>query len=214
MTPHSTTGFQPYELMFGCKAPMPCDTWLRLDQYQEGPLVGKAAWLGQQLDTLVSTNKCAIKSIQKTTLRNKLRVGGDELCIPIGNHILLRDHPKGQNKFKDWYKSDIYVIVDSHTEEPNVYYIQPLDDTQKVKPKAVNQQELFDLKRSSPWSESQDSETVDDQIPQLPLLFPDNTFKGDTTTFSPITHPYNTRSKNKTAAACRQAVVEILVTHL
>ena len=27
-TPHSTTGFQPYELMFGHKAPMPCDDWL------------------------------------------------------------------------------------------------------------------------------------------------------------------------------------------
>ena len=90
------------------------------------------------MDTLVSANKHAIKSIQKTTLRNKLRVGGDELHIPIGNHVLLRDHPEGQNKFKDQYKSDIYVIVDSHKEEPNVYYIQPLDDTQKVKPKAVN----------------------------------------------------------------------------
>ena len=138
MTPHSTTGFRPYELMFGCKAPMPCDTWLGLDQYQEGQLVGKAAWLGQQLDTLVSANKHAIKSIQKTTLRNKLHVGGDELHIPIGNHVLLRNHPEGQNKFKDQYKSDIYVIMDSHKEEPNVYYIQPLDDTQKVKPKAVN----------------------------------------------------------------------------
>ena len=73
---------------------------------------------------------------------------------------------------------------------------------------------LFDLKRSLPQSESQDSETVHDQIPQLPLLSPDNTFKGETTTFSPLTHPYNTRLKNKTAAACRQAVVEIQVTHL
>ena len=90
MTPHSTTGLQPYELMFGCKAPMPCDAWFRLDQ-----LVGKAAWLGQQLDILVSANKHVIKSIQKTTLRNKLRVGGDELHIPIGNHVLLRDHPEG-----------------------------------------------------------------------------------------------------------------------
>ena len=92
-TPHSTTGFQPYELMFRRKAPMPCNTWLRLDQYQEGQPVGKAAWLGQQLDTLVSANKHAIKSIQKTTLRNKLRAGGDELLIPTRNHVLLRDHP-------------------------------------------------------------------------------------------------------------------------
>ena len=185
--------------------------WIK---YQEGQPVGKAAWLGQQLDTLVSANKHAIKSIQKTTLRNKLCAGGDELHIPIGNHVLPRDHPEGQNKFKDWYKSNVSIIVDSHKEEPNVYYIQPLDDTQRVKPKAVNWWELFDLKRSSPQSELQDSETVDDQIPQLPLLFPDKTFKGETTTFSPITHPYNTRSKNKTATACRQVVVEIQVTHL
>ena len=121
-TPHTTTGFQPYEVMFGCKAPMPCDAWLRLDQYQEGQPVGKAAWLGLQLDTLVSVNKHMIKSIQKTTLRNKLHAGWDELHIPIGNHVLLREHPEGHNQFKDWYKSDVYVIVDSHKEEPNVYY--------------------------------------------------------------------------------------------
>ena len=96
------------------------------------------AWLGQQLDTLVSMNKCTMKSIQKTTLQNKLRNDGDELQIPIGNHMLLRDHPEGYNKFQDQYKSDIYVIVDSHKEEPNVYYIQPLDTTQKVEPKVVN----------------------------------------------------------------------------
>ena len=26
--PHSVTGHQPYELMFGCKAPTVCDAWL------------------------------------------------------------------------------------------------------------------------------------------------------------------------------------------
>ena len=51
-TPHSTTWFQPYEFMFGCKAPMPCDNWLGLRNYEVD---------GQQLDTLVSTNKWALK---------------------------------------------------------------------------------------------------------------------------------------------------------
>ena len=32
-TPHASTGFQPYELMFRCKAPMPCDNWLGLNNY-------------------------------------------------------------------------------------------------------------------------------------------------------------------------------------
>ena len=30
---HSASGYQPYELMFGCKAPTICDAWLRPAQY-------------------------------------------------------------------------------------------------------------------------------------------------------------------------------------
>ena len=33
--PHSTTGYQPYELMFGCKAPTIHDAWLGLANYNE-----------------------------------------------------------------------------------------------------------------------------------------------------------------------------------
>ena len=33
VTPHSTTGFQPYQLMLGHKAPSPCDNWLGLGEY-------------------------------------------------------------------------------------------------------------------------------------------------------------------------------------
>ena len=33
-TPHASTGIQPYELMFGHKAPMPCDNWLGLENYK------------------------------------------------------------------------------------------------------------------------------------------------------------------------------------
>ena len=56
-TPHSTTGFQPYELMFRRKAPMPCDNWLGLRQYETGGLKSKLAWLSQRLDALVAANK-------------------------------------------------------------------------------------------------------------------------------------------------------------
>ena len=32
-TPGATTCYQPFQLMFGRKAPMPCDNWLELSQY-------------------------------------------------------------------------------------------------------------------------------------------------------------------------------------
>ena len=88
-TPHSTTGFQPYELMFGCKAPMPCDNWLGLRHYEADSLKSKTAWLGQQLNTLVSANKQALKLIHKKTQHNKACVSGKQLLILVGNHVLL-----------------------------------------------------------------------------------------------------------------------------
>ena len=55
-TPHSTTKFWPYKLMFGCKAQTPCNNWLGLRQYETSSK-SKSAWLSQQLDALVAANK-------------------------------------------------------------------------------------------------------------------------------------------------------------
>ena len=124
--PHTSTGFQPYKIMFGCKAPMPCNDWLGLAHYKSDSFKSKTVWLNQQLSAMMHANKQALKLISKSTQCNKHLTGRKELVIPIGNHVLLQDHPEGCNKIQNRYKSDIYVMV-SHHDEPNVYYIQPLD---------------------------------------------------------------------------------------
>ena len=50
---------------------------------------------------------------------------------------LLRDHPEGHKNIQNRYKTDIYVMV-GHHDEPNVYYIKPLDSgsDKKVHPKS------------------------------------------------------------------------------
>ena len=50
---------------------------------------------------------------------------GKDLKIPIGNLVLLRDHPEGQNKIQDHYKSELYVVESKHW-DLNVYKIKPL----------------------------------------------------------------------------------------
>ena len=75
---------------------------------------------------MLHANKQALKSIKQSVQCNKNHTGGKSLDIPIGNHVLLRDHPEGRNKIQDRYKSDVYVVVGHHT-EPNVYYIQLLN---------------------------------------------------------------------------------------
>ena len=143
-TTHSPMGFQPYELMFGHKAPMPCNNWLGLRQYEMGRLKSKTAWLSQQVDALVAANKQALKLICKTTQYSKAHAGSKQLLILVGNHALLPDHPEGCNKIQDRYKPDIYVVV-GHHQETNVYYIQLLNPDHKGHPKVVNHHQIYDL---------------------------------------------------------------------
>ena len=137
-TQHASTGFKPYELMFGHKAPMPCDNWLVLGNYQSDSFKSKTVWLNQQLNAMMHANKHALKLINKSTLCNKSVTGGKDLSISVGNHLLLHDHQEGRNKIQNRFKSDIYVVVNHHP-EPNVYYIQLLDVNKKCSPKMVNQ---------------------------------------------------------------------------
>ena len=223
-TPHTSTGFQPYELMFRHKAPMPCDDWLGLAHYKSDSFKSKTVWLNQQLSAMMHANKQVLKLINKSTQCNKCLTGGKELVIPIGNHILLRDHPEGQNKIQNRYKSDIYVIV-SHHNEPNVYYIQLLNLDKKVHPRVVNWHQLFDLNWSIPPSIS--SSSAADDLASVPSFLHSNrssNFNSHSNidlnssidsngTNGTQLHHYNTRHKHKATTASRQVVAETIITH-
>ena len=214
-TPHSTTDYQPYELMFGCKVPMPCDNWLGLNNYKPAHFKSKTAWLNEQLNALLYANKQALKGIHKSTNRNRDRNSGKYIPIPVGNHVLLHNHLEGCNKIQDRYKSDVYIVVGNHLEEPNVYYIQLLNSSKPGQPKVVNRCQLYDLKRSVPPSMS----SLDDDGFASILSFLNrqrhHNFSsniGDNLDIIP--HHYSTRSKHKTAATVNSGVVETMVTHL
>ena len=67
------TGYQPYELMFGCKAPTVCNAWLGLAQYNDHYSQSKSAWVNKQHELILASNKTA------------LHVGGSPLDIPKDN---------------------------------------------------------------------------------------------------------------------------------
>ena len=141
--PHSVTGYQPYELMFGWKAPTICDNWLGLAQYNDQASTNKCAWVNEQHELLMSLTRQALKHIKQSAKKSQSRTAGKTLHILVGNLLLLRDHPEGCNKIQDNYKSELFIIVDHH-KDPNVYAIQALN---KKPPKGtVNRQQLFDLK--------------------------------------------------------------------
>ena len=135
--PNSTTGFQPYELMFRHKAPMPCHNWLRLNKYKLDSFKSKTAWLNQQLNAMLYPNKQVLKLIHKSTKCNKDHTSGKDLLITVGNNILLHDCPEGRNKIQDRYKPNVYAKIGHHG-KPNVYYIQRLNKDKPGQPRVVN----------------------------------------------------------------------------
>ena len=200
--------------MFGHKASMPCNNWLGLHNYQPASFKSKTAWLNEQLNTMLYTNKQALKGIHKSTKWNKDRTSGKDIPIPVGNHVLLRDHPEGHNKIQDWYKSEVYIVV-GHHQEPNVYYIQLLNSNKPGQPKVVNRHQLYDLKRSVPPSTSPMGDDGFASIPSFLNRQPHNSKSNfSNSNDQHISHHHSTCSKRKTAITVNPVVVETIVTHL
>ena len=181
---HSTTGYQPYELMFGHKAPTICDVWLRLADYDDKFLQSKCEWVNQQHEPILAVNRHTLKRIKQSVEKSVSQAGGKDLAIPIGNLVLLHDHPEGQNKIQDHYKRELFVIESKHR-DPNVYKIKPLCG--KGLMCMVNQWQLFDLQKSS-------GDNLLHLAPDtyLPIMLTQKLPK-----VPQITHPYGTWSKTK-----------------
>ena len=94
--PHDTTGYQPYDLMFGRKALTMCYSWLRLANYNDNFSQSKCTWVNQQHELILAANRQALKRMKMSAEKSVSQAGGKALNIPIGNLVLLHDHPKGQ----------------------------------------------------------------------------------------------------------------------
>ena len=109
-SPHDTTGYQPYELMFGCKAQTICDAWLWLAIYNDNFLQSKCAWVNQQHELILAGNRWALKRIKTSAGKSVSQTGEKALKIPLGNLVFLHDHPECQNKIQVNYKSELFVM--------------------------------------------------------------------------------------------------------
>ena len=118
--------------MFGQRAPAPCDNWLGLRQYNDNKSICKVIWVDKQFKKIVQANKRVLKSIQTRGKVNEKLSGDKDFDIPIGNLVLLRDHPEGQNKIQDDSKLDLFEVTGKNS-DPNAFFIKPLDRKGRVK---------------------------------------------------------------------------------
>ena len=118
-----------------------CDNWLGLHEYNDVKSVTRIDWVDQQLEQLINANKHAQKNIKDFNSKNWKVVGSKDLLIPVGNLVLLHDHPEGHNKIQN-NKDQIYIVT-SHHKHKNVYFVKPLGS--KIQPKQLNRCGMFDL---------------------------------------------------------------------
>ena len=202
-TPHASTGYQPYQLMFGRRAPAPCDNWLGLRAYNDDKSITRIDWVDQQLEQLLHANKRAQKNIKATNAKNRKAAGGKDLIIPVGNLVLLRDHPEGRNKIQDNNKDQIYIVT-GHHDNRNAYFVKPLGS--KCQPKQVNRREMFDLgiteNQEFERQKQENEKEEEDETSELPLYNPAVSRKKDF-----IERPYNLRPRNRKTANSHAVLV-------
>ena len=78
---HETAGYQPYDLMFGCKAPTICNAWLGLANYNDNFSQNKCTWVNQQHGLILAANRQALKRMKVSAEKSVLWARGKALNI-------------------------------------------------------------------------------------------------------------------------------------
>lgn len=120
VTPHSSTGYSPYYLLFGVQPRLPVDALLG----RECETDMKQDWLIVHQERLRQAHERAREySEQKAAERISLQ-NEKVYCPPVavGQLVLLRHRPVGRNKIQDAWNPNIFRVVDirgtTHTVEP------------------------------------------------------------------------------------------------
>ena len=76
--------------------------------------------MNPQHELILAVNRQTLKRIKTTAEKSVSWARGKALKIPIGNLVLLYDHPEGHNKIQDNYKSELF----GHgIEAPGLFYL-------------------------------------------------------------------------------------------
>ena len=121
-TPHSSTSFSPFYLMFGREPVLPVDSLLGGNR--EGGFDNN--WIMLHRQRLNNAYSLAKKRLDRELAKSKenfdRRTHANQL--KCGDFVLLRMHASGRSKIQDHYFPDVYQIVERPDNSSFVYVIQ------------------------------------------------------------------------------------------
>ena len=126
-TDHQSTGYSPYELMFGQKAQLPVD--FLLGASQEEPTSRSAEdWMDEHQNHLSSVYLHVKERLQQAAeQRNRHYQPNATSLIAPGTLVYRKSHPIGRHKIQDAWDPAVYVVVKNMDNEGRVYKICPRD---------------------------------------------------------------------------------------
>ena len=133
-TPHASTGFSPFYLMFGRNCKLPTDFLLGTDENYN------TNWVQDHGARLKQAHEIANRNVLDSQERRKRSydIKARDWSLPVGTRVFILDHSQiGRNKIGDHYQEDTYIIIDR---KEDVYTVKRADGTGKVK--RLNRKEL------------------------------------------------------------------------
>ncbi len=110
VTPHSSTGYSPYYMLFGTQPHLPVDALLGRES-EEGM---ETNWLSVHRERLQDAHARAREYAEKKAAERTAKHESEVYCpeIAVGQQVYLRHRPAGRNKIQDAWAPQVYVVKD------------------------------------------------------------------------------------------------------
>lgn len=128
-TQHASTGYSPFELMFGQKAYLPVDFLLGSVEEEVGPGQPHDWMIQHQHNLRVIHTHARDRLTLSAERRNQQVTPSVNKPLAPGTLVHRRSHPLGRHKIQDFWDDTIYRVQEALDQEGRVYKICPLEGT-------------------------------------------------------------------------------------
>lgn len=111
-TPHSSTGFSPFYLMFGREPRLPLDMFLG-EKDEEWKAVMPSKWLADHRQRLRVAHHKAGETLRQQAQKRKQGhdQGNLQSDLRQGDLVITRRHLPGRNKIQDFWGEEVFTVT-------------------------------------------------------------------------------------------------------
>ena len=165
-TTHHSTGFSPYELLFGRRPQLPVDALLGRTE-SEATVTDLDAWMTDHKRYLDGIYQAARRHLESAARdRQRQAPGPPDPPLPVGTVVLHRQHPLGRCKIQDRWEECRYHVTACPEPGGATYTIQPVDLA--APPRVVHRSEIRPLQDSPREPGPHTPATRDEEEPAQP----------------------------------------------